>query len=103
MNSLATAQSVADVISVISSELPLETSSVFQAAQSTSKTILDSVIAIGNLELLTFLDSRGSTVSMNDFDDLDKHLEYKIFVLFHCSMKIIRNPKLTTIDSKIYY
>ena len=78
--------SVAGVISLVSSELPLDTSSSFQEAQAASKLVLDSIVSIDNLEPLAFLDSRGASVSMSDFSDLEKRPSDVSFVRFRYNM-----------------
>ena len=70
LSSLVPAHSVTDVVSLVSTELPLNTIVAFQEAQSVSKSILKAVINIVNLELLVFLNSSGSSVSIIDFSDL---------------------------------
>ena len=67
MSSLIGSHSVADVISLVSSELPLDTSSSFQEAQAASKLVVYSIFSIDNLDPLAFLDSRGASVSICDF------------------------------------
>ena len=78
--------SVANLVSLVFDELPLDTSSFFKEAQATSKLIVNSIIYIDNLESLVFLDSRGAAVNMADFNDLDKRPSDVRFIRFRCTM-----------------
>ena len=89
------ANSVADVISLVSTELPIDTSAAYQEAQSASKGILDSVLKISNLEPLAFSNSTGATMSMINFSDLEKRPADITFVKFRCNMNV------ATVDSRV--
>ena len=54
VSNLIDAHSVADVISLVSTELPIDTSAAYQEVQYASKNILNSILEIGNLEPLAF-------------------------------------------------
>ena len=86
LSDLVAAHSVADVVSLVSNELPLDTTATFHEAQSASKTVLDPAINIDNLEPLVFLNSAGSAFSMTDFSDLEKRPADVTFVSFRCNM-----------------
>ena len=85
VSSLFSAHSVADLISLVSTELPLDTTAAYQEAQSASKDVLDSLIKIDHLEPLAFLNSSGASVSMTDFSDLEKRPSDVSYVRFRCS------------------
>ena len=89
MSNLVDAHSVADIISLVSNELPIDTSAAYQEAQAASKSIVDSVLDANNLELLAFLNSTGATVSMIDFEDFDKRSADVSFVRFRCNMDVL--------------
>ena len=86
VSNLVDAHSVADIISLVSNELPIDTSTAYQEAQAASKSIVDSVLNINNLEPLAFLNSTGAIVSITDFGDFDKWSPDVSFVRFHCNM-----------------
>ena len=56
--SLVDAHSVADVISLVSNELPLDNGSAFQEAESAVKLIVDSTLSVNHLEPLAFPTSK---------------------------------------------
>ena len=54
--------SVAEVTSCMSNEISLDTGSAFQAAQTTTKNIMDSMLTIQHLEPVAFLNSNNTVV-----------------------------------------
>ena len=92
---LVDAHSVADVISLVSSELPIDTSAAYQESQSASKDILDEILNVNNLEPVSFLTSDGKAVSMMDFPDLEKRPTDVTFVKFRCNMDV------TALDKRV--
>ena len=95
MSILVDAHSVADVISLVSTELHIDTSTAYQESQSASKNILDAVLNINNLEPVSFLTSTGATVSMLDFTDIEKLPTDVTFVKFRCNMDV------ATLDKRV--
>ena len=53
--SLVDAHSVADVISLVSSDLPLDNGSAFQETERAAKLIVDSTLSVNHLKPLSFL------------------------------------------------
>ena len=86
VSNLVDAHSVADIISLVSNELPIDSSSSYQEAQAASKVITDSALNVNNLEPLAFLTSTGATVSMAEFDDLKKRPADVTFVRLRCNL-----------------
>ena len=64
--SLLGAHSVADLISLTSDEMPQDTSAAFQEAQSSAKSIIDTMLDVSNLEPLAFLTSSGKIAHVDD-------------------------------------
>ena len=54
VSNLVDAHSIADIISLVSNELPIDSSSAYQEAQAASKVIPDSALNVNNLEPLAF-------------------------------------------------
>ena len=76
---------VADLISLVSDELPLDTGAAFQEAQTTAKSIVDKVVTYSNVEPLAFLTLTAKVVgSSNDITDLAKRPEDITFLRFRC-------------------
>lgn len=64
VGSLIESHSVADVISLVSSKLLIDTGSTFRESSSASKLIVDSILSIGFLDLVTWLTSGGNEVKI---------------------------------------
>ena len=76
---------VADLISLISNELPLDTGAAFQEAQTEAKSIVDKAITYSNVEPLAFLTSTAKVVDFDDdITDLAKRPDDIIFLRFRC-------------------
>ena len=84
--SLVDAHSVADVISLVSNELPLDTGSAFQEAESAVKMIVDSTLFMNHLEPLAFLTSTGKGVKVDETEGLEYRPEDITFFKFRCTM-----------------
>ena len=83
--SLLQAHTVADVVSLVSNELPMYTSAAFQDAQTTSLSILGHCLHVENLEPTAFLSSTGKSVTVDSMIDLSKRPEHIMFLRF-CSL-----------------
>ena len=73
--SLASSHSVADLIALASSELPLDTGSAFQESQSASLLITSFEGLFQFLDPVAFLTSTGKEIKIDDPDDLKKRPE----------------------------
>ena len=70
--SLLEAHTVADVMILVSNELPMDTGSTFQEAQYASKSIINQALLMEHLEPMAFLTSTGKTVNVDDVSNLKK-------------------------------
>ena len=59
VNSLKDSHTVADIVSMISNEIPIDSGAAYQEAQSASKFIVDSVLNPTFLDPIAFLTSAG--------------------------------------------
>ena len=84
--SLVDAYSVADVISLVSNELPLDTGPAFQEAESAVKMIVNSTLYINHLKPLAFLTSTGKGVKVDETEGLESRPEDITFFKFRCTM-----------------
>ena len=82
--SLVVSHTVADMVALVSNELPLDTGPEFQEAQSAAQLIADGALQIDNLEPLTFLNSTGKSVQIDDVDDLDSRPSDITFIKCRC-------------------
>ena len=82
--SLLGTHSVADLISLTSDELPQDTSAAFQEAQSSAKTIIDTMLDVSNLEPLAFLTSSGKIAHVDDVDSLADRPTDISFIRLRC-------------------
>ena len=86
MYSLVDAHSVADVISLVSNELPLDTGAAFQEAERAVKLIVESTLSVNHLERLVSLTSKNKVVRVNKADNLKSRPEAISFFMFRCTM-----------------
>ena len=84
--SLKDDHTVADLISLISGELPQDTGSAFQEAQSAAQAIVAKATLISNLEPTAFLTSTGKTVGVEDATDLENRPEDITYLRFNFFM-----------------
>ena len=82
--SLATAHTVADLISMVSNELPQDTSAAFQEAQFVAQMVMDNVLIVGNLEPIAFLSSTGKVANIEDAINLKNRPDDISFLRFNC-------------------
>ena len=83
--SLLGSHTVADLISLVSDELPLGTGAAFQEAQTAAKLIVDKAVTYSNVEPLAFLTSTAKVVDFgDDITDLAKRPEDITFLIFRC-------------------
>ena len=80
--SLADFHSVADVISLVSNEISLDTGAAFQEAQSVAKYVIENSLSITNLEPLAFLTSSGKLVNIDGVSDQKSRPEDIAFFSF---------------------
>ena len=92
---LAGAHSAADLVSLISGELPHDTGEAFQEATLDTQHISDSVIVISNLDPVAFLAHTGKEVAINDPVDLAARSEGITFLRFNCTVDA------STIDGRV--
>ena len=102
VDSLVDAHSVADVVSLVSNELPIDTSASFQEAQAAAKTIINSVLNPNFLEPVAFLNSVGSEVKIGDPTDLSTRPVDITYIRFRCHMhassvddRVVNAPELS--------
>ena len=86
VGSLVEAYSVADVISLVSSEMPIDTRSTFQESQGISKLIVDSILNITVLDPFAWVTSEGHEVKIPDPDDLKTRPADIQYICFRCQM-----------------
>ena len=76
---------VADLISLVSDELPLDTRAAFQEAQTAANLIVDKVVTYSNVKPLAFLTSTAKVINFSDdITDLAKRHEDITFLRFRC-------------------
>ena len=80
--SLLQAHTVADVVTLVSNELPMDTNAAFQEAQTASLSILGHCLHVENLEPMAFLSSTGKSVTVDDVVDLSERPEDITFLRF---------------------
>ena len=81
---LASAYTVADLISIVSNELPQDTGAAFQEAQSTARSVNGNILLVGNLETLAFLISTGNVTNIEDASRLKSILDTISFLRLNC-------------------
>jgi len=64
VHSLHEAHSTADIMALITTEIPMDTGTAFQEAQAASKVVMNHVYNIGNLNPSAFLNSVGKTLKV---------------------------------------
>ena len=98
--SLADSHSVAEVTSLVSNELPLDTGSAFQASQSAAKFIMDGIMQVGFLEPIAFMTSTAKVVQIGDPDDLLQRPEDITFLQMLCTIDgESQDKRVTTADT----
>ena len=83
---LADVHTVADVISLVSNELSLETGAEFQEAHFFVKSLMESCITIPYLEPLTFLNSAGKVKSIDNTSELGSRPDDITFFKLRCTV-----------------
>ena len=92
---LAGSHPVADTISLVSDELPLDTWAAFQEAQLVVQTVIEHVTLIQNLEPLAFLTSTGKIVHIDDVNNLASRPEDITFIKVHSVVEV------THVDTRV--
>ena len=83
--SLLGSHTCANLISLVSDELPLDSGAAFQDPQTAAKSIVDKAVTYSNVESLAFLTSTTKIVNFgNDITDLAKRPEDITFLRFRC-------------------
>ena len=102
VEALVEAHSVADVIFLVSSEIPIDTGSSFQESQRTAKLIVNSVLSIDFLDHVVWLKLGGNEVKISDPTDLKLRPVDIQYIRFRCQMhcssvdaKVIAVPELS--------
>ena len=103
MHSLVYSHSVADIISLVSNEIPLDTGADYQESQSVSKAIIDDIISVNNLEPLEFLTAGSKLVHIADGGDLESRPENVAYVRFRCNMDGVTVDKRVTRGASLYF
>lgn len=85
VSSLLDTHDVADLISLISQELPISTNVAFQEAQAEANKIMVSVLDVDNLTASAFVNSSGKVVKLKS-DALDKRPEGITYFRFGCDI-----------------
>ena len=83
---LAESHTVADIISLVSQELPLDTGASYQASEAAAKSVIANVCKINILEPLCFLSSSGRTLAITDPDDLDARPDDITYLRVRCNL-----------------
>ena len=86
VNSLKDSHTVADIVSMVSNEIPINSGTAYQEAQSVSKLIVDSVLNPVFLDPLAFLTSAGNEAKILDPMDLKTRPLDITYVRFRCTM-----------------
>ena len=81
---ISVSHTVADLMSLMSSEISQDTGSAFQKAQSAALQIIDFAGLLGNLEPVTFLTTTGEEAKVEDSRDLKKRPTDITFIKFNC-------------------
>ena len=101
--SFVDAHSIAEITSLVTNELPLDTGSCFQASQFAAKAIMEDMLKIGYLEPLAFMTSAGKVVQISDPDNLLKHPGDITFLRLRCTMDSKSQDKhVTTADTRSF-
>ena len=77
---------MADVVALMSSEIPIDTGSAFQKSQHAAKLIVDSVLSINFIDPVAWLTSSGDEVKIADPMDLKSRPVYIQYIRFRCQM-----------------
>ena len=83
--SLVESHSPAEVNAFVSGELPIDTGAAFQAAQTSAKEIMDSMLSIQYFDLVAFLTANHSTVGIGDPENLINRPDNIYFIKFSCT------------------
>ena len=83
---LVESHTVADLISLISHELPLDTGASFQAAELAANAIVTNICKVDHIEPVAFLNSAGTQVVISDPDDLDSRPADITFLRLRCTL-----------------
>ena len=83
---LVDAHSVADIMSLVSSELPNDTGAAFQESANSAKMIVDSILNVGFLDPVAWLTSGGNDIKIPDPTDLSVRFPDIHFIRFRCQM-----------------
>ena len=86
VENLVEAHSVADVTSLVSNELPIDTGAAFQESTSAAKLIVDSILSIGFLDPVAWLTSGGNDIKIPDPADLSVRPADISYIRFRCQM-----------------
>ena len=86
VNSLKDSHTIADIMSIVSNEIPIDSSAAYQKAQYVSKLIVDSVLNPAFLNPLAFLTSAGKEAKILDPTDLKKRPVDITYVRFCCTI-----------------
>ena len=84
--SLLEAHSTADIMALITKEIPMDTGADFQEAQVAAKMIIDNVFNIANLNPNAFLNSDGKTLKFAPTGNLSERPEDLTFFRFQCDL-----------------
>ena len=84
--SLLEAHSTADIMALITKEIPMDTGADFQEAKVAAKMIIDNVFNIANLNPNAFLNSDGKTLKFAPTGDLSKRPEDLTFFCFQSDL-----------------
>jgi len=90
--SLADTHEVADLVALISQELPIATNVAFQEAHTESVAIMKSAFDIRNLSAAAFINNAGFVIKLQS-EDLDVRPEGIGYFRFHCDLDPAANDK----------
>ena len=86
VSSLVDSHTVADIVAMVSNEIPIDSGAALQEAQSAAQLIAGSVLNPQFLEPVAFLTSTGNEANLGDPDDMENREVDITYVRFRCSM-----------------
>ena len=86
VDSVINSHTVADIVTMVTNEIPIDSGAALQEAQSASKFIVESVVHPSFLDPVAFLTSAGNEAKLGDPTDLTSRQSDITYVRFRCTM-----------------
>ena len=86
VDSVVNYHTVADIVAMVTNEVPIDSGAALQEAQSTSKFIVESVLRLTFLDPVSFLTSAGNEAILGDPTDLKSRPSDITYIRFRCTM-----------------